>query len=134
MLFLTPIFGGKWQLLSAAIMWPPKVVQPYFQGFFLAAENSTLFLMFFPSHQKLICSRGSTYPHFNFTPVLKWKITQIHIIIHNNLIHSTLSSIHKSHPLSLIHTHESVIHLHPSLILSLQVSYIDIDQGIFIIH
>jgi hypothetical protein len=47
----------------------------------------TQFRRFFPSHRKLLCTRGSTHLHFNFTPVLNWKITHIHIIIHNNLIH-----------------------------------------------
>jgi hypothetical protein len=58
-------------------------------------------------------------------------------IIHNNHTQQSyiiISSIHKSHPLSLIHTHKSIMRMHSSLILSIQVSCIDIDYEISITH
>jgi hypothetical protein len=93
-----------------------------------ANENITnLFSAVFPRHRKLICSRGSTHPHFNFTSILHWKITHIYIIIHNNHTQQSntiISSIQHSPLLSLIHTLKSVIHIHPSLILSIYTSLI----------
>jgi hypothetical protein len=98
-------------------MWPPKLVRPYFGR--LVCNHRKLFSVLFPSRQKVVCSRGFTHPHFNFTLVLNWKITHnyIYIVIHNNLVHSTLTFIHISliHS-NLIHTHKSVIHTHQSLI------------------
>jgi hypothetical protein len=48
-----------------------KYFWPIFGSFFLDAENNTdLLSVVFSSHQKLICTRGSTYPHFNFTIIL----------------------------------------------------------------
>jgi hypothetical protein len=51
---------------------------------------------------------------------------QLYTII-SSIQHISLIHAHKSHPLSLTHTHKSDDHIHPSLILSIQPSYIDID-------
>jgi hypothetical protein len=101
-LFLA-VYGGrrKWinfqcQLLSAVIRnnfwrlfskkppkipWPSKIILGYFRRFLLSREKYYWpFLAVLPSCQKLIYARGSTHPHFNFTPVLNWKITHIYIL------------------------------------------------------
>jgi hypothetical protein len=75
-------------LFSAAAHRPPKYYWPSFG-------------IFFPSRRKFLYTRDSTHLHFNFTPVLNWKIIHVHIIIHNNHTqqsYTIISSIQHSHP------------------------------------
>jgi hypothetical protein len=124
-----PNFNGRyrWKIENRQKLFSPnrKYYWPSFDGFFVAVKNysvpgvSHIPFQFFTSFK--LKNHVYTYNYFNFSLVLNWKITYIHIIIYNNHArqsYTIISSIHKSHPLRLIHTH-------PSLILSIQVSYID---------
>jgi hypothetical protein len=109
----------RWEVVSAAI-------DHNFRWFFLAVKNNS--------------GQGSHTSPFQFYTNFKLKnhaYTMIHNnnIIHSTLIHSTLihtqmsSTKHEIH--YLIHTKVSSIkvsgHIHPNLILNIQVSYIDIN-------
>jgi hypothetical protein len=108
------IFSGYFRrcLLKCEIR--QKLFGPIFSSYAQAAEIITdLFSVVFHSRRKLLYTKGSTHPHFNYTAVLNWKITHTHNYTYIQSF-TIISSIQHSHPLISIHIKVSSIYIQVS--------------------